>query len=226
MKRLIFPLILVAAMACGGESTPVGDAMEGAENDVAAAGDSTTAVEEAGPPATEAMEGSTASDNTIAQRCMDLVADHERIMVSRSLSKSYALAGLRFGFLVAQPHLIEQFVKVKDSYNCDALSISGATAAIDDQKWLAQNRNRVINSRQRLTASMQQLGFSVQPSQANFIWCTHAEQPVQPIYESLKSNHVLVRYMNYPGWDDGLRVSVGTDEQIDAFLSLLQSMMG
>lgn len=160
------------------------------------------------------------------ENCMDLVADHEKIMVSRSLSKSYALAGLRFGFLVAQPHLIEQFVKVKDSYNCDALSISGATAAIDDQKWLAQNRSRVINSRQRLTASMQQLGFSVQPSQANFIWCTHAEQPVQPIYESLKSNHVLVRYMNYPGWDDGLRVTVGTDEQIDAFLSLLQGMMG
>ena len=75
MKRLIFPLILVAAMACGGESTPVGDAMEGAKNDVAAAGGSTTAVEEAGPPATEAMEDSTASDNTIAQSCMDLVAD-------------------------------------------------------------------------------------------------------------------------------------------------------
>ena len=61
-------------------------------------------------------------------------------MVSRTLSKSYALAGLRFGFVVAQPHMIEQLVKVKDSYNCDALSIAGATAAIDDQAWLAENR--------------------------------------------------------------------------------------
>ena len=60
-------------------------------------------------------------------------------MVSRTLSKSYALAGLRFGFLVAQPAIIEQLLKVKDSYNCDALSIAAATAAIDDQAWLADN---------------------------------------------------------------------------------------
>ena len=63
-------------------------------------------------------------------------------MVSRTLSKSYALAGLRFGYLVAQPHLIEQFVKVKDSYNCDALSIAAAAAAIGDQAWLARPAKR------------------------------------------------------------------------------------
>ena len=67
---------------------------------------------------------------------------NDKIMVSRTLSKSYALAGLRFGFLVAQPQMIEQLVKVKDSYNCDALSIAGATAAIDDQAWLAENRGQ------------------------------------------------------------------------------------
>ena len=72
--------------------------------------------------------------------CVDLVAQNEKILVSRTLSKSYALAGLRFGYLVAQPQIIEQLIKVKDSYNCDALSIAGATAAIDDQAWLAENR--------------------------------------------------------------------------------------
>jgi histidinol-phosphate aminotransferase len=153
---------------------------------------------------------------------LDLVAKNEKIMVSRSMSKSYALAGLRFGFLVAQPHLIEQFVKVKDSYNCDALAIAGATAAIDDQPWLAENRARVLATRLRLESAMQDLGFSVQPSQANFVWCTHPQRPLQPIYEELKSKRVLVRYMNYPGWGDGLRVSVGTDDQVDAFLSLLE----
>ena len=65
-------------------------------------------------------------------------------MVSRTLSKSYALAGLRFGYLVAQPPLIEQFVKVKDSYNCDALSIAAATAAIGDQDWLPQTRGKIL----------------------------------------------------------------------------------
>lgn len=157
--------------------------------------------------------------------CLDLVARNEKIMVSRTLSKSYALAGLRFGFLVAQPQMIEQLMKVKDSYNCDALSIAGATAAIDDQEWLTENRAKVIATRDRLEAEMRQLGFSVVPSQANFVWCTHPSQPVKPLYERLKENRVLVRYMNYDGWGDGLRISVGTDDQIDACFTLLKTMV-
>ena len=157
--------------------------------------------------------------------CLDLVARNERIMVSRSLSKSYALAGLRFGFLVAQPRMIDQLVKVKDSYNCDALSIAGATAAIDDQTWLDQQRQRIMNTRRQLTDKMRRLGFDVVDSHANFVWCTHSAQPVQPIYEQLKANRVLVRYMNYPDWGDGLRISVGTDEQIDACVGLISGMI-
>ena len=92
--------------------------------------------------------------------CLSLVQQNDKIMVSRSLSKSYALAGLRFGFSVAQPQIIEQLVKVKDSYNCDALAIAGATAAIDDQAWLAENRAKILATRARLTAGMRELGFS------------------------------------------------------------------
>ena len=153
--------------------------------------------------------------------CVDLVAQNANIMVSRTMSKSYGLAGLRFGFLVAQPQIIAELNKVRDSYNCDALSIVGATAAIDDQAWLAENRTKVLATRDRLETGMRKLGFSAQPSQANFVWCTHADRPLQPIYEHLKANHILVRYMNYPGWSDGLRISVGTDSQIDACLSLI-----
>ena len=158
------------------------------------------------------------------QHCIDLVKQNRNIMVSRSLSKSYALAGLRFGFLVAQPDVIAQLMKVKDSYNCDALAIAGATAAIDDQPWLCDTGAKIIATRQRMTAELEQLGFSAVPSQANFVWCTHAAQPVQPIYEALKSHRILVRYMNYGGWGDGLRISVGTDEQVDACLSLLKTL--
>ncbi|MEO8498167.1 MAG: histidinol-phosphate transaminase [Planctomycetota bacterium] len=157
--------------------------------------------------------------------CIDLVRQNEKVMVSRTLSKSYALAGLRFGFLVAQPQVIVELMKVKDSYNCDALSIAGATAAIDDQAWFVANRAKVIATRQRMTAALERLGLSVIPSQANFVWCTHPTRPVQPLYEELKSNRVLVRYMNYPGWADGLRISVGTDEQIDACVALLKTML-
>ena len=156
---------------------------------------------------------------------LELVAEHENVMVCRTFSKSYALAGLRFGFLVAQPQSIRQLVKVKDSYNCDALSIAGATAAIDDQAWLRENVRKIRTTRARLASQLEELGFSVVPSHANFLWCTHARESARTLYERLKQNRILVRYMDYPGWGDGLRISVGTDEQTDALLTLLQTMV-
>ena len=146
-------------------------------------------------------------------------------MVARSVSKSYALAGLRFGYIVAQPHIVEQLVKVKDSYNCDALAIAGATAAIGDQAWLADNRAKILATRRRLVAEMRNLGFVTVDSQSNFTWNTHPRLPVRPIYEQLKRDRILVRYMNYPRWGDGLRISVGTDAEIDACLDCLRSMV-
>jgi histidinol-phosphate aminotransferase len=157
--------------------------------------------------------------------CLHLVRQCEKILVSRSLSKSYALAGLRFGFVVAQPHIIRGLAKLKDSYNCDALSIAGATAAIDDQAWLAANRAKIVATRARLTEGMRQLGFQATDSQANFVWNTHPSLPVRPLYERLKAAGVLVRYMDYAGWGVGLRVSVGSDEQVDAFFGLLRGML-
>jgi histidinol-phosphate aminotransferase len=157
--------------------------------------------------------------------CIALVKETDKVLMTRSLSKSYALAGLRFGYIVAQPHIIEQLVKVKDSYNCDALSIAGATAAIDDQAWLAENRKKVLATREKLTAGMRSLGFDTVQSQANFVWNPHPKVPVKPLYEQLKAAGVLVRYMDYRGWGDGLRISVGTDEQIESCLSLLKGMM-
>lgn len=157
--------------------------------------------------------------------CIDLVQQSERILVARTLSKSYALAGLRFGFLIAQPQIIEQLVKVKDSYNCDSLSIAGATAALDDQAWLIENRAKILATRANLVAGLESLGFAVIPSQANFVWCEHPTAPSKTLYERLKAERVLVRYMVYPGWREGLRISVGTDEQIEALLALLKQMI-
>ena len=157
--------------------------------------------------------------------CVDLVAQNEKIMVSRTLSKSYGLAGLRFGFIVAQPQMIEQLRKVKDSYNCDALSIAGATAAMDDQTWLAENREKIIATRDRLTAAMRELGFTLPDSQANFVWCTADGKDLYCIYTQLKERQILIRYMNYDDWGDGLRISVGTDEQIDALVSVMKTIV-
>lgn len=157
--------------------------------------------------------------------CLQLVEQSDKIMVSRTLSKSYALAGLRFGFIVAQPSVIAQLMKVKDSYNCDALSIAGATAAIADQSWRVENRRLILATRQRMERLLLEMGFSIVPSHANFVWCTHASQPLRPIYEKLKSAHVLVRYMNYPNWGEGLRITVGTDPQVDACMKLLEAIL-
>ena len=157
--------------------------------------------------------------------CLELVKQSDKVLVSRSLSKSYALAGLRFGFLVAQPQIIEGLVKVKDSYNCDSLSLAAATAAIDDQTWLAETRAKILATRRRLTEGMRRLGFEAVESQANFVWCPHPKLPVKPVYVRLKQERVLVRYMDYAGWGDGLRISVGSDEQIDACLALLERMI-
>lgn len=157
--------------------------------------------------------------------CLGLIEQDPRIMVTRTLSKSYALAGLRFGYLVAHRSVIEVLRKVKDSYNTDAISIAGATAAISDQAWLRDNVAKMNATRERMAMRLSELGFRVTPSNANFVWCTRSDRDVFPIYEKLKKQGVLVRYMNYAPWGDGLRISVGTDSEIDAMLLILQSVL-
>jgi histidinol-phosphate aminotransferase len=143
------------------------------------------------------------------------------VIVTRTLSKSYSLAGIRFGFAVAEPAVVRELLKVKDSYNCDALSLAAAAAAISDQDHLRQVRAKVIETRGRLAAGLAGLGFDVTPSQANFVWARRGDRPVKPIYEELKRHKVLVRYMVYEGYGEGLRVSVGTDAEIDRLLDEL-----
>jgi histidinol-phosphate aminotransferase len=148
-----------------------------------------------------------------------------RLIVTRSFSKSYSLAGIRFGFAVADPALVGHLVKVKDSYNCDVLSLAAATAALEDQDYFRTVRAKVIATRARMEAELARLGFAVTPSHANFVWCRRTDRPVKPIYEELKRRKVLVRYMSYEGYGDGLRVSVGTDEEVNRLLENLRQVL-
>lgn len=148
-----------------------------------------------------------------------------KVVVTRSLSKSYSLAGLRFGFAVATPTLVQEMLKVKDSYNCDVLSLAAATAALEDQDYLQATRSKILATRQRLENKLAELGFEVCPSQANFVWCRRQNPPVKGLYEELKRRMILVRYMNYDGYGDGLRISVGTDAEIDRLLEELQRIL-
>lgn len=157
----------------------------------------------------------------------------KQLVVTRTLSKAYSLAGIRFGFAVAHPELIRGMRKVKESYNCDAIALAAAEAAIRDQEYLAQTRAKIIATRTRLTHSLGELGFDVVDSQANFVWATRPKNRHQEIYAQLKSRKILVRYMNFPGAAgiggkdslDGLRITVGTDEEIDTLLKNLRELV-
>lgn len=156
--------------------------------------------------------------------CVGLVESHPNVVVTRTLSKGYGLAGLRIGYLVGRPDVVAELTKVKDSYNCDTLSLLGGTAALDDQAYLTETRGRILATRARLADAMRGLGYLVPESQANFVWCTGGP-PATEVYDRLKSRNVLVRLMRYPGHEDGIRVSVGTDAEIDTFLEAMGAIL-
>jgi histidinol-phosphate aminotransferase len=160
------------------------------------------------------------------EHALALAGRMKNVVVTRTLSKSYALAGIRFGFAVADPALVREFIKVKDSYNCDVLSLAAATAALEDQDYLKATRAKILATRTRLSAALRNLGFEVAPSQANFVWCRRFDRPLKPIYEELKRRMILVRYMVYKDYGDGLRITVGTDAEIDKLLQELASILG
>ncbi len=148
---------------------------------------------------------------------MPLVADHPNVIVTRSFSKGYSLAGIRLGYLVGQAEIVAELIKVKDSYNCDMLSQVAGIAALRDQDYLLETRSKILATRARLTKALRALGYTVPDSQSNFVWATGGP-PARETFQSLKDHKILVRLMSYPGYPDGLRVTVGTDAQIDRLL--------
>jgi len=175
----------------------------------------------------EHLEAPLFLDNAYGEFCRHdyrpLLARHPHLLLFRTFSKAWSLAGLRLGYLLADPDLVRELIKVKDSYNCDVLSLAAATAAVEDQGYYADLRAKIVATRGRMAVALTELGFRVTPSQANFVWCHRIDVPVKPIYEELKRRKILVRYMNYDGYD-GLRISVGSDAEIDKLLSELRTI--
>jgi len=155
------------------------------------------------------------------EHCLDLALRLPNVVVSRTMSKSYALAGVRFGFAVSRPETIREMAKVKDSYNCDALSIAAAAAAISDQDYARSTWAKIRAQRSRLTSALEALGWSVLPSQANFVLATVPGNRAGAVHSALTAAGVLVRYFDAPGLADKLRITVGTPEDTDALLAAL-----
>jgi histidinol-phosphate aminotransferase len=164
-----------------------------------------------------------------AETAIPLVASHPNLLVVQTMSKSRALAGLRVGYAIGDADLIEALTRVKDSFNSYPLgrpAQAGAIAALEDEAYFQQSRARVIEGRERLNRGLVRLGFDVLPSCANFVFARHSAQEGAALAAALRQRAVIVRHFSAARIADYLRISVGTDEQIDRLLSALSDIMG
>jgi histidinol-phosphate aminotransferase len=157
--------------------------------------------------------------------CVELVRKFDNVIILRSMSKGYSLAGLRFGYAIAKPSLIEGLMKVKDSYNADAIAIAAATAAISDQAHFKANVEKVKVERGRMITELRRLGLAVRESCANFVLAHYDRGSAEPIYNALVKRNIFVRYFKLAGLEDKLRITIGRPEENDKLLAAIKEIM-
>lgn len=153
-----------------------------------------------------------------------LTRTHANLLVIQTLSKSRSLAGLRVGFAVGHEDLIEGLERTKNSFNSytlDRLALAGALEAIRDEEYFQMTCRKVIATREWTTKELGKIGFSVVPSQANFILVRHAGHPARELFQKLRNEGILVRYFDKPRVRDYLRVTIGTEEEMRTFVEKL-----
>ena len=150
-----------------------------------------------------------------------LLADYPNLLVCGTFSKSRSLAGLRLGFAIGSAELIGVLEAVKNSYNSytvDNLSLLCGAAAMDDEAYFAKTTAAVITTRERVRRALEQMGFSVLPSRTNFLFATKDGASMRELFLYLKQRHIYIRYFDLPRIDNYVRITIGTDAQMDAFL--------
>lgn len=156
--------------------------------------------------------------------CADLVARHPNVVIARTLSKGYSLAGIRLGFAYANAALISGMMKVKDSYNVNCMTQRLAAAALDDQDHLRANTARIQLTRAHLAEALGELGFTVCPSQANFLF-VRPPLPGADYLAQLRNNDILVRHFAGPVTGDYVRITIGTDPEIDRLIGVSREIV-
>ncbi|RIX40718.1 MAG: histidinol-phosphate transaminase [Rhodocyclales bacterium GT-UBC] len=162
------------------------------------------------------------------ETAIGLVNRYDNLLVVHTLSKSRSLAGLRVGFAVGHPDLIEALERVKNSFNSyplDRLAIVGAIAAIEDEAHFETTRQAVIASRTQLTENLRTLGFKVLPSAANFIFVQHPQSEASTLANKLRERNIIVRHFKSPRIDQFLRITVGTDAECTALVEALRDIL-
>ncbi len=162
-----------------------------------------------------------------AQSAVPLIAHYPNLLVVQTTSKSRALAGLRVGWAMGDENLIAALRAVRDcvnSYTVDRLAQAGAAAAVADEPYFQSIRRRVTDTRERTAQALKEIGFTVLPSQANFLFVRHPDRPGKALFDGLRERGVLVRRWDIPEIQDWLRISVGTDADMDALVRALNEL--
>lgn len=151
-----------------------------------------------------------------------LTNKYENLLVTGTFSKSRSLAGMRIGFAIGSKKLIAVMEAVKNSYNSytvNSVAMAAGTAAIKDKKYFNETVSKVIATRNRVTNDLKQLGFTVLDSQTNFLFATNENINIKEYFEWLKSQNVFIRWFNQPKISNYVRITIGTDEEMDIFLN-------
>ena len=162
------------------------------------------------------------------ESAVSLVNQYDNLLVVHTLSKSRALAGLRVGYAIGHPDLIEALERVKNSFNSypiDKLAMAGAIAAIEDKAYLQKISAAVIDTRKNLVADLDKLGFITVPSTANFVFTKHPNKDASEIAARLREKHIIVRHFKLPRIDQHLRITVGTNQECKALINALKEIV-
>ncbi|WP_373232196.1 histidinol-phosphate transaminase [Cohnella sp.] len=157
------------------------------------------------------------------------IAEYPNLLVVQTLSKSRSLAGLRVGMAMGHKDLIEGLNRIKNSFNSytlDRLALAGSIAAIEDQSYFEETTRKVTATRERTIQALKPIGFRIIESQANFIFITHPQQSAQHLFDGLRARGILVRFFNKPRINQFLRVSIGTDEEMETFVAAMGQIVG
>lgn len=160
--------------------------------------------------------------------CVELINEYDNLVVTGTFSKSHSLAGMRIGYALASPELIAVLEAVKNSYNSytvDSLSVAMGAASISDEEHFNKVTQSIINTRKRVTDKLRSFGFEVLDSSTNFIMATHNDYSMKDMFEYLKTKKVFIRYFNLPRIDKYVRISIGTDDEMDVFLREVESFI-
>lgn len=163
-----------------------------------------------------------------AQSAVPLIEKYENLLVVQTMSKSRSLAGLRIGYALGSETLIATLEAVKNSYNSytmDAVALAAGEAAVADEAYFQETCRKVIATRERTAEELRKLGFTVSPSLTNFLFVTHSKKEAPVIFEYLRQKNIFIRYFKLPRIDNYLRITVGTDAQMDRMIEELRAFL-